>query len=210
MWWFDSERVRIITICQLWSLKNMDTIVYFWWLRPQNNWSCLRQWRQNWSWSQAYSSLAVCLGRVIWVLSLCPQNLWGGAELRAPALEGVNPGWAGARGGEWGDFRTLNWDVNQGAWGWGGGTSVVQDKLLLFQNLAQGWPRKGGAFCRSSAWSFRIQMTPAEVVSILSTSGGECGFSNPWNICLLWLDCLGADWHRQLPPCKGKMQCFVS
>lgn len=72
------------------------------------------------------------LGQVTCALPQCPQNLCGMAMLIESVLKGGSPGWAGEGGvGRFQDTQL----GSQVPGDWGGGTTVVQDKLLLFQNL---------------------------------------------------------------------------
>lgn len=74
-----------------------------------------------------------------------------------------------------GGFRTLNWD-RQGCLGTREAAAVRSwASFSYFTALPRAGPGGwgGGALCKSSAWSFRIRMTPAGVASPLCTVEGS-------------------------------------
>lgn len=62
-----------------------------------------------------------------------------GAELRAPALEGGSPGWAGLDQGV-GRFQDTQLGCKSGCLGMGRWPVWSRTSFLIFQNLVQGWP----------------------------------------------------------------------
>lgn len=142
------------------------------------------------------SGFVPCVGYLS--LCPCPQRLCGVAEPRAPALEGGILG--GQRAGEWGDLRTLNWEVSGAVW-----SRAAFSHFRILPRAGQ----EAGRPLQSSAWSFRIQMTPVGVPPP-RVQRRAVWLLHP----LEHLSTLAGGWWEadtdSSPPRKGKMLCVVS
>lgn len=154
----------------------------------QSSLACRRLRREHWTWSQACSSLAGCLGQTIGALSRVLRRFVGWPSLgHSPCRR--DPGWAEGGGVGWFKDTLLGSESR----------CLVRDKRPLFQIL----PGAGHEGEPS-----------AEVLLGHSVfSWPQWGLSA---LCYNWTIC-EAGWPRWgevdtdgSPPAKGRMLCFVS
>lgn len=112
--------------------------------------------------------------------------------------EGVLGG-QGEEDGEVSGHSTGTWVVGWGGPGdGGGGASVVQDNLPLFQNLSQGWPWKRGAFARFCL-VFQNSGDPSGGRQLSVYGWGRVWLLHPLEHLFTLAGLAGADCRRQLP-----------